>query len=359
MKLIKWITTGAAAMALVASAHAAGGAKTPVAPEGGWEFEGMFGKFDDAAVQRGYQVYREICSSCHSMNLVSFRKLGEPGGPYYQPGVSPNDNELVKAFAAEYTYTEIDDFGDEVERPGRVSDTFRNPYANEQQARAANGGALPPDFSVIVKAREGGADYVYSLIKGYPDDPDFDGVFEIGDEDHPEHSGTLTQPVGLYYNPYFPGDTKTHWEGDPRHAPYGGFLAMAPQLTEPDGGPGVNCEAEFNNVIDTLKAEKLAELEAAGESPGEEISASDLDPAKMRTALDEYYGLCFPRVAYYDGTFPSKSQIAHDVTAFLAWASEPKQEFRRSTGLAVMIFLLILATLLWFSYRRIWRNVEH
>ena len=354
MKTMKWFLTGVAAMAVAVSAHAAGGAKTPVAPEGGWEFEGMFGKFDDASVQRGYKVYREVCSSCHSMNLIKFRNLGEPGGPYYMEGVSPNDNPVVKAFAAEYTYTEIDDLGDEVERPGRPSDPFKSPWANEQQARAANGGAYPPDMSVIVKARGGGADYIYSLIKGYPENA-YDAELQITDEEHPEYSGTLSQPAGLYYNPYFPGDTKPNWDGDPRHAPYGGFLAMAPQLSEPDGGPGVDCRAEFNNAIDGLKADYAA----SHEGTAEQVTVADLDPAELETALQEVYGLCFPRVEYYDGTYPSKDQLAKDVTAFLAWASEPKQEFRRSAGLSVMLFLVVLAVLLWLSYRRIWRNVEH
>ena len=354
MKTMKWILSGVAAMAVAMSAHAAGGAKTPRAPEGGWAFEGMFGKFDDASVQRGYKVYREVCSSCHSMNLVTFRNLGEPGGPYYMPEYAPNDNPVVKAFAAEYSYTELDDIGDEVERPGRPADPFKSPWTSEQQARAANGGAYPPDMSVIVKARGGGADYIYSLLTGYPENA-YDAELQLGDEDHPEDTGTLTQPAGLYYNPYFAGDTKPNWEGDPRHAPYGGFLAMAPQLSEPDGGPGVDCRAEFNNAIDGLKAEYAASHEGAAD----QVTVADLEPAALEAALQEVYGLCFPRVEYYDGTYPSKDQLAQDVTAFLAWASEPKQEFRRSAGLSVMLFLLVLAVLLWLSYRRIWRNVEH
>ncbi len=298
MKLMKLLVSGVMAFGLATAAHAAGGAKHPHSPEGGWEFDGPLGQFDQAAVQRGYQVYREVCASCHSMDLMSFRNLGEPGGPYYDPEYSANDNPQVKAFAADYMITDgPDDVGDMFERPGRPADTFRNPYPNAQAARAGNGGALPPDLSVIVKARSGGADYVYSLLVGYPKGIE-DGRLTMRDPDHPEENGVLTQPAGLYYNPYFPGDTKPNWAGDPRHAPYGGFLAMAPQLTE-------------------------------------------------------------GRVEYMDGTPATVEQMAHDVTAFLAWASEPKQAFRKSSGLSVILFLGVLSILLWFSYRRIWRNVEH
>lgn len=298
MKLLKLLTAGLVAAGLALTASAAGGAKHPHGPHHGWSFEGPLGRFDMASVQRGYQVYREVCAACHSMDLMSFRNLGEPGGPYYVRGVAPGDNEQVKAFAREYTYTELDDIGDTVERPGIPADRFRKPFPNPQAARAANGGALPPDLSVIVKARHGGASYVYALLTGYPADPEGSGVFTFRDPEHPDGDGVLTQPSGLYYNPYFAGDTGPNWTGDPRHAPPGGFLAMAPQLVE-------------------------------------------------------------GRVEYMDGTPATVEQMATDVATFLAWASEPKQGFRKSAGLATMLFLIVLAVLLWFSYKRIWRNVAH
>ena len=165
-----------------------------------WHFDGIFGAYDKQAVQRGFQVYREVCASCHSLDLLAFRMLGEEGGPYFNAEYpNANDNPLIKAFAAEYQIPDIDEVGDVIERPGKPADYFPAVYTNEAAARAANGGALPPDLSVIVKARAGGADYIYSLLTGYGTAPE----------------GIKIQP-GLYYNPYFSGMQ----------------IAMAPQLKD-------------------------------------------------------------------------------------------------------------------------------
>ena len=300
MKSFRIMFAALAGLAFTGTALAAGGAKHAEGPEDGFPFEGPLGKFEMDSVQRGYQVYREVCASCHSMKLLSYRNLGEPGGPFYDPEYpNANDNPLVKQFASEDMIMSDtpNDFGEFEMRPARPSDQFRSPFPNEQAARAANNGAYPPDFSVIVKARHGGANYVYNLIKGYPENA-YDPELAIEDEENPDHSGTITQPIGQYYNPYMPGDVTPQWDGDPRHVPYGGFLAMAPQLI--DG-----------------------------------------------------------RVEYMDGTEATVQQMSYDVAQFLAWASEPKQTNRKSLGLAVMIYLTIFAVLLWFSYKRIWRNVEH
>lgn len=315
MKLTKLITsTLVAATLLVVPASAAGGSKTPHPPEGGWTFQGgtntFFGKFDNGSLQRGYQVYTEVCAACHSMDLLSYRNLGEPGGPYYDD-LYPNatENPAVKAFAAEqFVMDGPNEDGDMVERAGRPSDAFVNPHRNIQDGQAKNNGAYPPDFSVIVKARSGGADYIYSLLTGYPDadavmeDVDADGNYfkyiDIEDEDHPGETYRLSFSTDLHYNPYFPGDTTANYSGDPRHPPKGGFLAMAAPLA--DG-----------------------------------------------------------QVTFADGTPATVENMARDVTAFLAWASEPKQVQRKSMGLAVMFYLLIFAILLWFSYKQIWRNVDH
>ena len=137
-----------------------------------WSFKGVTGKFDRASLQRGYQVYTEVCASCHSMNLVSYRNLGEPGGPEFSV-------EQVKAIAANF---EVEDGpnsdGEMFTRPGRPSDKFVSPYPNVQAATAANGGAYPPDMSVLAKARAGGADYLYSLLLGYEEAPE---GFELDD----------------------------------------------------------------------------------------------------------------------------------------------------------------------------------
>ena len=138
--------------------------KEPLHPE--WSFQGPLGKFERASLQRGYQVYTEVCSGCHSMELLSYRKLMEDGGPEFS-------ESQVKAMAASIEVKcATDEYGDVVMRPAILSDKFVSPYENEQQGRAANGGAYPPDLSVMVKARHGGADYVYSLLLGYEDAPE-------------------------------------------------------------------------------------------------------------------------------------------------------------------------------------------
>lgn len=182
-----------------------------------WSYEGPFGKFDKAELQRGYKVYREVCAACHAMHLLSFRNLGDKGGPFYDPKYpNSNDNPVVKALAADIQVNDIDgETGDVVQRPATPADRFPSPFANEAAARASNGGALPPDLSVIAKAREGGPAYIYSILTGYKD---------------PAPAG-LEVPAGKYYNPYMPGDVSSFWKGSHEHIPPGGFIAMPPPLT--------------------------------------------------------------------------------------------------------------------------------
>ena len=130
-----------------------------------WSFKGLFGKFDRGALQRGYQVYTEVCSSCHSMKYLSYRNLAEKGGPEFT-------EEQVKVIAASFEVTDGPNAdGEMFTRPGKLSDKFVMPYDNVKAAQAANGGAYPPDMSVLVKARGGGVDYIYSLLLGYEDPP--------------------------------------------------------------------------------------------------------------------------------------------------------------------------------------------
>ncbi len=130
-----------------------------------WSFKGLFGKFDRGALQRGYQVYTEVCSSCHSMKYLSYRNLAEKGGPEFT-------KEQVKVIAASFEVTDGPNAdGEMFTRPGKLSDKFVMPYDNVKAAQAANGGAYPPDMSVLVKARGGGVDYIYSLLLGYEDPP--------------------------------------------------------------------------------------------------------------------------------------------------------------------------------------------
>jgi ubiquinol-cytochrome c reductase cytochrome c1 subunit len=196
--------------------HAAGGHDL-LEPSGGWQHEGYFGTYDQNALQRGFKVYREVCSSCHGLKLLAFRHLGEKGGPFFmEEHPNPNDNPKVKAIAAEYQIADIDqETGDPTTRAGIPADRFPNPFPNEAAARASNGGALPPDFSVLAKARHGGAGYIYSLMLGYLEPPQ-----------------GLNVASGQYYNAYFAGDTAAQWSGDPRHKPAGGFLAMTPPLPQ-------------------------------------------------------------------------------------------------------------------------------
>jgi len=144
-----------------------------------WEFDGIFGRFDKASIQRGYQIYKEVCSSCHGLKLMAYRNLGDIGF---------KESE-IKQIASEYLVSDgPNDEGEMFERSGLPSDKFVGPYANEQMARSANGGAYPPDLSLIIKARHDGANYVYSLLTGYQDAPD---GFELAN--------------GKNYNPYFEG----------------------------------------------------------------------------------------------------------------------------------------------------------
>ena len=148
-----------------------------------WSFKGLTGKFDRASLQRGYQVYKEVCSSCHSMKYLSYRNLGEKGGPEFTL-------DEVKAIAASFEVQDgPDSQGEMFIRPGRPSDKFVSPYPNMNASMAANGGAYPPDMSVLVKARSGGANYIYSVLMGYEEKPE---GFIIDD--------------GVYYNKYMSGN---------------------------------------------------------------------------------------------------------------------------------------------------------
>jgi len=168
-----------------------------IAPEGGFSFDGAMGKWDYQQLQRGYQVYKEVCSACHSLKFVAFRNLQELGyseaevraeaASWQVPGIDPKDGSAIK-------------------RPGLPTDQFPSPYANEVEARAFNNNALPPDLSLITKARNDGVHYVYSLMQGY-NEPDPADVAVSPD---------FETPPGLYFNEYF----------------YNINIAMPPQLLD-------------------------------------------------------------------------------------------------------------------------------
>jgi len=241
MKTILRAVALAVALAAAPAVHDAASAAEAMHPEKrAWSFEGPVGKFDQGAVRRGFVVYKQVCSTCHSMKMLSYRNLGETGGPFQAVapknwqlrGVTPElgepehgkellkaiDNPWVKALAAEHEVTELDsNSGEDVTRPARPSDRFVAPFANDGLARAANGGALPPDLSVIVKARHGGPDYVYAFLTGFREAPP-KGVEVI---------------EGKNYNPYFRG----------------GWVSMSNQL-------GLAAEAESVTYEDGTKATK-------------------------------------------------------------------------------------------------------
>ncbi len=233
-------------------------ADNPPMPKIEWSFKGPFGTFDRAALQRGFQVYNEVCSACHSMNLMSYRDLEGPTGLGYSA-------DEVKAIAATKQVTDgPNDQGQMFQRPGQPADHFVAPFPNEKAARFANNGALPPDLSVIVKARAGGPDYVHAILTGFRDAP-----------------ASVQMAAGMNYNMYFAGHQ----------------IAMPPPLTD-------------------------------------------------------------NRVTFADGTPATIDQEAQDVATFLTWASEPTMEERKRTGAKVMIFLGVLAVVLYGAKRRVWSSLH-
>jgi len=219
------------------------------APEYPWNHRYPWQAFDHASIRRGFQVYKQVCATCHSLDLVAYRNLVN----------TCYTEDEAKALAASAEFDEgPDDEGYMFKRPGKLTDYMPRPYENTNQARFANNGALPPDLSCLAKARFGGEDYLFSLLTGYKEPP---------------HGLNLRD--GLYFNPYFSG----------------GAIAMPNPLT-PDAAEGMT---------------------------------------------------------YDDGTPASITQMAKDVSTFLAWASEPTQDERKRTGVKAlfMIGLMALPTFYW------------
>ncbi|MBI1245162.1 MAG: cytochrome c1 [Alphaproteobacteria bacterium] len=244
-----------AGVGLALSLGTAAASEGPEIPHQHWSHDGFFGTFDRAALQRGYQVYKEVCSACHSMKQMRFRNLEGIG----------LDEAQIKAVAAEFETTDgPNDDGEMFQRPSRPSDRFRMPFANDNAARAVNGGALPPDLSLIAKNRKGGENYVVALLTGYADPPE--GV---------------TVPEGMHYNKVFPGH----------------MIAMNQPIQD-------------------------------------------------------------DAVTYADGTKATVDQMAHDVATFLAYAASPHLEARNALGVKVMLFLFVLAGLLYAAKRKIWKGLH-
>ena len=257
------------------NARAAEGAPTP--PSLKWSFAGPLGKFDQGQLQRGLKVYKEVCAACHGLSFVAFRNLADPGGPGYSPA-------QAAAFASEYKVKDgPDDKGEMFERNGRPADYFPSPYPNEQAARASNGGAYPPDLSLIAKARgyeRGFPQFVFDAFTQFQEKgPNYLDALLQGYEDKAPAGFAL--PEGSYYNKFFPG-----------HA-----IKMPKPLS--DG-----------------------------------------------------------QVTYDDGSPATVQQYAKDVSAILMWTAEPHLEARKRLGLQVMIFLIVLSGLLYFTKKKVWADAH-
>lgn len=256
----------------------------PKPPKQKWSFDGIFGSYDRAALQRGYQVYKEVCAACHGLSLVAYRDLRDIG---------LTDNQIKDAIKDIQIGDGPNDAGEMFERPAALSDRFKKPYPNDQAAVAANG-ALPPDLSLLAKARiveegsipvirsfaakirYGGPDYIQGVLTGYKD------YVQVTPEQRKEYKLPEKLADGQYYNEYFKG----HLIRMPKPLNDG-------QVTFLDGAP---------NTVDAM---------------------------------------------------------AHDVTTFLTWAAEPRMEQRKQTGVKVILFLLVLAGLMYLVKRKIWANVPH
>ena len=173
------LSSVAAALLAAASPAVANEHEGPALEKQAWSWLGVFGQYDKAQLKRGFQVYQEVCSNCHSLNLMAYRNIAYLGF----------SEDEIKAIAAEKQVTDgPNDQGEMYQRPARAADHFVAPFPNAQAARVANNGALPPDLSLIVKARKGGPDYVYGILTGFKDAPE---GFTVND--------------GMYYNTIFPG----------------------------------------------------------------------------------------------------------------------------------------------------------
>ncbi len=278
MKYARPILAILAAFALTAFAARAAIAQEPETenpPRLKWSFAGPFGTYDRAQLQRGFKIYREVCAGCHSLELLSFRNLAEPGGPGYSPA-------QAAAVAAEAKIKDINDAGDPIERAGRPADRFPSPFVNEAAARAGNGGAAPPDMSVVAKARgyeRGFPWFVFDMFTQYQEiGPDYIAALLNGYEDAPQG---FALPEGAQYNKYFPG------------------YAIKMPMPMQDG-----------------------------------------------------------QVSYDDDTAQTLEQYSKDIAAFLMWAAEPHLEARKRIGFQVMIFLIVLAGLTYFTKKKVWKDVE-
>jgi cytochrome c1 len=262
---------------LVSRAATAEEAETP--PRLTWSFSGPFGKFDEAQLQRGFKVYREVCAQCHGLKLLAFRNLADPGGP----GFSVAQAKTIAATWERQVQDGPNEQGEMFDRPATLADHFPPPFANIALAKLANGGQAPPDMSVLAKARtyeRGFPWFLIDIVTQYQEEgPDYIAALLKGYEKTPPPGKTIAK--GTFYNRYFPG-----------------------------------------NAI------KM--------------------PQPIRDG----------QVTYDDGSPATIDQYSKDITAFLAWAAEPQLNARKRVGFQVMIFLIVLAGLTYFTKKRIWHTAD-
>ena len=279
-------------------ASAATGAHPPTTD---YSFTGFFGSFDRAELQRGLQVYKQVCAACHGMDLVHYRDLVDLG----------YSEDQIKSFAATFQVTDgPNDDGDMFDRPAEASDAFISPFSNDKIAAASNGGVVPPDLSLIVKSRAQGyggigQNFLAMLqIKGYASGTDY--------VSHLVGSGYVEEPTledKMLCMPQNAGESDE---------------AYKTRLEEHQGPPGTYFNKWFAGCY-----------------------------LKMPQPLYE------DSIEYEDGTPATKEQMAHDVAVFLTWASEPAFETRKETGIKVLLFLAVFTGLMIAVKRNVWRNVKH
>jgi cytochrome c1 len=316
----------AAALAAVLAGLAVAGDPVSAAEEGAelkrqkWTFAGLIGHFDRAQLQRGFQVYSEVCATCHGLTRIAFRNLSEKGGPEF-----PVDG--VKGLAASFKIEDgPDESGKMFQRDGRLSDRLPPPYKNEQEARSIHNGAYPPDLSLMARARnveyhgpiwfhplsmlwdvvigyqEGGADYLYALLTGYGEPPAY------------------TRDANGRLIPLKPGESALRAE-------------RCVSIERGADGKPDTC----NELIDLMHYNSAF--------PGKQIAMTP--------------PLVDGRVAYTDGTPATVQNYAADLAAFLSWTADPTLEERKRLGWEVMFYLLVTALLLYIAKKRIWSRIEH
>lgn len=314
------VAIGAVLTGLAVPAIAAEGGSS--APRLKWSFAGVGGHFDKAQLQRGYKVYKEVCAACHSLRLVKYRNLAEEGGPGFTEA-------QVKTLAAEIEVEDgVDENGNPAKRPGRPSDALPSPFANDAAARAANGGALPPDLSLITRAREAGGETPWFMAPV-----------------------KMLQDIMAGYQ-----------EGgaDYLHALLNGYHEKAPAYKRENGHLTLMPET---SITSETGLERCASV-----SKGEDGKADVCNP--MQEGL--HYNAAFPGgqiampsplsddlVPYTDGTPTTVDQYARDLGAFLSWASDPHMETRKQVGIRALIYLVLLAGLLYLAKRQVWSRIAH